>query len=97
MNKKRGPKGYHIPPEMGPKIDFLHKSYVDITHQHSTHRSTQCTHLHSSFQRQSVFVSASRFLDHSETRTAFSFGSRKTVVSQAIKGNREAIEAKIRF
>ena len=36
---------------------------VDITHQHSTHRSTQCTHLHSSLQRQSVFVFASRFLD----------------------------------
>ena len=36
---------------------------VGMTHQHSTHRSTQCTHLHSSLQRQSVFVFASRFLD----------------------------------
>ena len=41
----------------------LSERSVDITHQHSTHRSTQCTHLHSSLQRQSVFVFASRFLD----------------------------------
>ena len=27
---------------------------VDMTHQHSTHRSTQCTHLHSSLQRCSL-------------------------------------------
>ena len=62
-------------------VSFRPRLVVDITHQHSTHRSTQCTHLHSSLQRQSVFVFASRFLDHSETRTAFSLGSRKRVAS----------------
>ena len=66
---------------------------VDITHQHSTHRSTQCTHLHSSLQRQSVFVFASRFLDHSVARTAYYLAQEKeSLHKEAARRSEEAVD-----